>query len=144
MKSLLTDSKRGKDVGKQSKRIDISSDQGGLTDNPFAALGDMISSSGLPDAARGPALVKAEILYKVQHPYFVGRTRKGGWPVRKERRAGGKVVTLLGQVSGDAEVLLKELQKAFGAGGKIEGDTIQLQGDHIEAVRRFLDDAFQN
>ncbi|HIA48459.1 MAG TPA: hypothetical protein EYN96_10950 [Candidatus Hydrogenedentes bacterium] len=133
-----------KALGKKSKRIDTSAEQEGLTDNPFVSLGDMISGEELPDGVPAPELVKAEILYKRQHPYSVGRTRKGGWPVSKERRAAGKVVTLVGHVSGDTKALLKELQKALGAGGKIDGDAIQLQGDHVETVLQFLDEAFRN
>lgn len=131
-------------MGKKRGRIDTSSEQGGLTDNPFAGLGDMISAERLPDAPLVPEPVKAEILYRTPHPYTVRRTRKGGWPVSKEKRAAGKVVTLVGQVSRDASALLKELQKALGTGGKVDGDAVQLQGDHVEAVRRFLDDAFRD
>lgn len=130
-------------MAKKSKRIDVSSNGGELTDNPFAGLGNMVSGSDLPEASVSEP-VKAEIIYKKPRPYSVGRTRKGGWPVRKEKRAAGKVVTLLNQASGDTKSLLKELQKALGVGGKIDGDTVQLQGDHVDAVERFLDDAFQN
>lgn len=131
-------------MAKKSKRIDTSVEQEGLTDNPFAALGGVVSGSELPDAAPGVEPVKAEILYKEQHPYSVGHTRKGGWPVRKEKRGGNKVVTLIGRVSGERKVLLKELQKTLGVGGKVEGDVVQLQGDHVGVVERFLDDAFRN
>ena len=131
-------------LGKKNKRIDTSADQGELTDNPFAALGGLVAGEELPDANKMTDPIKAEILYKVKRSYSVTRTRKGGWPVRKEKRGAGKVVTLLQQVSGDSKALLKELQKGLGVGGKVEGDTVQLQGDHVDAVEKFLDEAFRN
>jgi translation initiation factor 1 (eIF-1/SUI1) len=131
-------------MAKNSKKIDVSADQGALRDNPFAALGGMVSGQDLPDAKVVEESVTAEILYKVKQPYSVGRTRKGGWPVRREKRGAGKTVTLIQQVSGDTKALLKALQKQLGVGGKIDGDVIQLQGDHVGVVEKFLDDAFQN
>ena len=131
-------------MGKKKNRIDTSEKEDTLTDNPFAGLGEALSTSELPESVPTPEPVRAEIVYKASHPYSVGRTRKGGWPVRKERRAAGKVVTLLGQVSGESKVLLKELQKALGVGGKVDGDTIQLQGDHTGAVQEYLDKAFES
>ena len=131
-------------MGKKSKRVDVSMKQEELRDNPFAGLGELMSGAELAEPGVVSEQLKAEIVYRESHPYSVGKTRKGGWPVRKEKRTAGKVVTLLGQVSGDRKVLLKELQKALGVGGKVDGDVVQLQGDHVAAVEHFLDDAFRN
>jgi translation initiation factor 1 (eIF-1/SUI1) len=130
-------------MSKMKKRIDTGGEQGDLTDNPFANLGNIIPESELAEVAPVPTAPLAEILYKKSRPYTVGRTRKGGWPVRKEKRNAGKIVTLIGNTSGDRKALMKELQKTLGVGGKVDGDTVQLQGEHVTAVERFLDDAFQ-
>ena len=116
---------------KKDKRVDVSVKQGGLTNNPFAGLG---KGMDLPEAPLVPETPKAEIMAA----YTVAKTRKGGWPVRMEKR-GIKVVTVVSNVSGDSKALLKALQKHLGVGGKAEGDVVQVQGDHVEKVMDFLD-----
>lgn len=116
---------------KDKNRVDVSMEQGGLSDNPFAALKGL----NVPEASLIPETPKAQIVAL----YTVAKTRKGGWPVRVEKRGGGKVVTLISGVSGDGKSLLKSLQKHLGVGGKVEGDIVQLQGDHVVKVIAFLD-----
>jgi translation initiation factor 1 len=56
--------------------------------------------------------------------------------VRREQRA-GKVVTVvtgLDPVATDLAALLKQLRTTLGAGGAIKNATLELQGDHREAV----------
>ena len=116
---------------KNNERVDTTADQGDLTNNPFAALGGL----DLPDAA---SLPKAPPVAEIMATYTIAKTRKGGWPVRMEKR-GNKVVTVVSQVSGDTKALLKALQKHLGVGGKAEKDCVQVQGDHVAKVTAFLD-----
>jgi len=71
-------------------------------------------------------------------PFRVARTRKGGYPISVERRAAGKTVTVIRNVSGDAEALLSVLKKRCAAGGKSFGDSVEVQGDHCDKVEAFL------
>jgi len=117
---------------KKPERLDTSGPVEALGHNPFAALG-----GGAPPAA--PASPRApEPEGGTTQNWQVGRTRKGGWPLSLERRSGNKSVTVLGQVSGDAEALLKTLRKFCGAGGVVREDRIELQGDHVEALNAWL------
>jgi translation initiation factor 1 (eIF-1/SUI1) len=118
----------------KKKKIDVSTDREDLTDNPFAALANQLSDAdqALPNRPEKP---KAEIM----PTYQVARTRKGNWPVRMEKRGGGKVVTLVEQISGDGKAFLKALQKTLGTGGKVEDGVVLIQGDHVTKVERFLD-----
>ncbi len=126
-------------MGKQNKRIDTGTDQGSLTDNPFAQLAGL--KGELPkDAAAQPKPI-AEIIKESDLPkaWRVAKTRKGGWPVRVEKRAAGKVVTVLGPVAGDRKALLKHLRKQCSAGGQIIIDKIEIQGDHTDKISALLD-----
>ncbi|MBN2310378.1 MAG: translation initiation factor [Candidatus Hydrogenedentes bacterium] len=120
---------------KKSQRIDTRAEPEALSHNPFAALGatrDAAPSSEAPCAPSGgddsptPA------------PFTIGRTRKGGFALSIERRAGGKVVTVVGNVSGDAGALLKTLKKACGTGGAVREGAIELQGDQRERLEALL------
>lgn len=126
-------------MARQKKnRIDVSSEHQELTDNPFAALAGSVSGS--PDA---PLNQKAEPKAEIISLYQVARTRKGNWPVRIEKRSGGKVVTIVEQISGDGKAFLKALQKSLGTGGKFDGCTVQIQGDHVTKVEAFLESVAQ-
>lgn len=70
--------------------------------------------------------------------FFVQRTKKGKLPISYENRAKGKKVTVIANVSGDANILLQELKKKIGAGGVVRGETVELQGDHQVQVEKFL------
>lgn len=61
--------------------------------------------------------------------------------VQRERRAGGKTVTVvrgLDPAATDLAALLKELKTALGAGGTVKEDRIELQGDHRDRVVAIL------
>ena len=121
----------------KKNRMDVSEKRVPLTDSPFAALDALKGDfpiTGSPETAP-----KAEILKTVSPPYRVARTRKGGWPLSFEKRAAGKLVTILRNVSGDGKALLKALRKHCATGGVLREDAIELQGDHRDKVTSFLE-----
>ena len=64
-----------------------------------------------------------------------------GARIRLERRASGRVVTVIADASGtpaDIEELAKLLKARCGAGGSIKDLDIELQGDHRDAVQVVL------
>jgi translation initiation factor 1 len=104
-----------------------------LSHNPFAGLGGAVPRD-LPEheaAPDGPPAIPARA-------WAVGKTRKGGFAISIEHRARGKQVTVLRNVSGDADALLRELKKRCGAGGVVREESIELQGDHQAAMLEFL------
>lgn len=91
--------------------------------------------------------------------YKVHGSKKGGLPVRVEKRKHGKIVTVIQNVEGDAKKLLKELKNELGTGGSIceqpgneskkkkrslKDDTeivlvqVEIQGDHLKDITSFL------
>ena len=61
--------------------------------------------------------------------------------VRLEKRPGGKLVTLvegLDAHASDLPALLKLLKGRCAAGGTVQEDTVQIQGDHRPAVEQAL------
>ena len=70
--------------------------------------------------------------------YTVTRTKKGKLPITYENRSKGKKVTVVSNVSGNAELLLTELRKRLGVGGVARGTFIELQGDQQKFVEEFL------
>lgn len=120
----------------KKKRIDVSQDRDALTDSPFGALGGL--KGQLPDAPPAKETPRAEIIEAATVPYRVAKTRKGGWPVSFEKRAAGKLVTVVKNVSGDGNALLKALRKHCATGGVYKDDVIELQGDHRDRVEAFL------
>lgn len=122
-------------MAKKNPKIDVHGPRETLTDSPFGALGGL--RDALPAAPAAPAAPKAEIL--TEAAFRVQKTKKGGWPVSFEKRAAGKVVTILGGVSGDGEALLKALKKHCATGGHFNADQIELQGDHRAKVSAWLD-----
>ena len=120
-------------------KIDKAGDGRSLTDNPFGVLAGR--KGELPDSAPPPAPAKpvAEIVRpKAGAPFFIQRTRKGGMPLSLERRPGGKVATLVGNVQGDAEALLAMLKKRCGAGGVVRDGAVEIQGDHRNRIEDIL------
>ncbi len=71
--------------------------------------------------------------------------RREGGPVRvsleKKGRRGKAVTVVTGLPLSDLElaVLAKKLKGQIGAGGTVKSGAIELQGDHTEKVRKFLD-----
>ncbi|MFT5301169.1 MAG: translation initiation factor 1 [Mariniblastus sp.] len=65
--------------------------------------------------------------------------------LRVEKRKKGKVVTVVrglaeGNPGGHFSNLLTRLKNACGAGGTIQVDAIEIQGDHLERLSRILKD----
>ena len=127
-------------------RKDLSGADAALSHNPFAALAQMsgkvpANSSRddvvLPDSAPLTPLKKSPPTDDKQ-TWFVQKTRKGAWDLHLEKRAGGKLVTRLSRVSGDAAQLLKLCKKHCGSGGRLCADGLELQGDQRDALRAFL------
>ena len=61
--------------------------------------------------------------------------------MRREKRGGGREVILLdGFPKGgfDLEAFARELKRRFGTGGSVRGFTIELQGDHRDALEGVL------
>jgi translation initiation factor 1 len=70
-----------------------------------------------------------------------GRSGKGGIRLRLDRRASGRVVTLVSGLTGaaaDVAALARELRASCGTGGTVRDDTIELQGDHRDKVEAEL------
>ncbi len=64
--------------------------------------------------------------------------------VQEEKRAKGKVVTVARGfllTDDDLKALAKRLKAVCGAGGKADGDAIEVQGRHAEKLRDALRDA---
>ena len=119
----------------KKKRIELANDSEKLAHNPLAALAGM-APENLPQ--NPPHHPEHDQPASHGKPWAVGRARKGAYDIRLERRAKGKHVTVLKNVSGDADALLKELKKRCGAGGVARDGAIELQGDHQAAVLEFL------
>jgi len=124
---------------KPGKRIPLG-DSSPLADNPLAALG------GVEEERLVAASGSAEIVSHGEPEtgdnglkFSVEKTRKGGWPVLVEKRRGSKTVTVLDRVSGDTKGLLKHLRQMCSAGGSLKDGRIEIQGNHVDAIRRFLD-----
>lgn len=116
------------------ERIDTSPDSSPLAHNPFAAL-QALKSQDLPEHTAPPDEVQpaaAESAFRVE------RTRKGGMLIRTEKRAKGKLVTVVANVSGDAQALLDALKKHCGAGGVVREDTLEVQGDHRARIEAYI------
>jgi len=80
-------------------------------------------SSGRSDGAEPAAPAYAD---KV----VVRRTRKG---------RGGRTVTLVQGVTAGHEALSQTLKKQLGAGARVEGDEVVVQGDQVERLARWLE-----
>ena len=58
--------------------------------------------------------------------FQVGGTKKGGMPVTTEKRPRGKTVTVIGNVKGDKEELIRLLKSRLGCGGHAIGHDLSL------------------
>ncbi|KAJ3243022.1 hypothetical protein HDU78_000905 [Chytriomyces hyalinus] len=75
--------------------------------------------------------------------YSVTRIAESGWlPVYRDYRRSNNMVkaTIIRRVSGNSQILLKELVSALNTEGTIKpiNGNIVLKGDHLHAVRDFL------
>ena len=113
----------------KKKRIDVTADRKPLSDSPFGALQGMKGELPAPKAV----IVPENVL-----PFSVAKTRKGGWPLSFEKRSGGKVATIISNVSGDGEALVKALRKLCATGGVFKENAVELQGDHRNRIETYL------
>jgi translation initiation factor 1 len=118
-------------MAKKSKRIDTAGPASSLTSNPFAQLGETKPETHQEAPPQAPQP-------KPKANFTVGRTKKGDYPIFMEKRAAGKSVTIIRNLSGDTEALLALLKKHCAAGGKAFADSVEIQGDHRDKVRAFL------
>ncbi len=72
--------------------------------------------------------------------YEIARTRKGGYPVFVEKRAKGKTVTVVRNVTGDLASLAKTLKTHCGAGGVARDDSVEIQGNHKDKIIALLEE----
>ena len=61
---------------------------------------------------------------------YIGKEVKG---------RGGKTVTTISNVGVDAKKIRKELQRLCGAGGTIKNGIIEIQGDHRNIIKEYLE-----
>ena len=107
-------------------------------------------SNGLPD---GGARQESERLLKTsvectssaafeegdeETGFKVMRTKKGGFPIYLEKRAKGKKVTVVRQVSGNSKSLLQTLKTKFGTGGLVKPGEVEIQGDFEEKLIKYF------
>lgn len=60
-----------------------------------------------------------------------------------EKRKKGKVVTVvrgLTATASDLPALLTKLKNQCGAGGTLDGETLEIQGEHLDRLRKLLGD----
>jgi len=119
---------------KDRRRVDVTGDDvQQVPDDRMAALAALLDDGGAVAAAPPPSKLAAP-----RRPWTVDRTRKGTHHVSIERRPGNKVVTIVHGVHGDGAVLVRELKRHCGAGGTVRDDTVEVQGDHRDAIMVFL------
>ena len=127
------------------------SDDSPLTSSPFAALqglsragGSSHGSDGSSDEDGGgkPGGPPGEDAARADAglDYRVRRARKGGWRLSVARRGGGRFVTILEGVEGDAGALLREFKRILGVGGRVVADKVEFQGDCRERLIPLLDE----
>jgi translation initiation factor 1 len=61
--------------------------------------------------------------------------------IRSEKRKRGKTVTVVSGFTGSATQIretLSDLKTLCGAGGAIDGEVVELQGDHVEKASKIL------
>jgi translation initiation factor 1 len=121
-------------MAKPKQRVTASGTPPRPEDNPFSGLAGL--AGALPNGPEPPAPDSVPIA--AAPAWTVARTRKGGWPLAIEKRAGGRCVTVLTSVSGDAEALLTLLRKHCGSGGAVREGAVEIQGDHRSRIEAFL------
>ena len=70
--------------------------------------------------------------------FKVMRTKKGGYPIYLEKRAKGKKVTVVRQVTGNSKLLLQTLKTKFGTGGLTKPGEVEIQGDFEEKLIKYF------
>jgi translation initiation factor 1 len=118
----------------KSKRIELNPAQGGL-----AGLGQALT--GLNLGSLPPAPVPADL------PPLATKRKLGRVVLRKETaRRGGKTVIVVDQFPShtplpELERLARELRKTVGTGGAVKDRTIEIQGEHPDRIRSYLEAA---
>ena len=124
-------------MSEKPKRLDVTGPASPLTSNPFSQLS--VTSHENPGEVLTPAQPPHDPHEdKPQVKVRIERTRKGDYPIFLEKRSAGKTVTIIRNLSGDTEALLKLLKKHCAAGGKSFADSVEIQGDHRSKVEIFL------
>ncbi len=119
------------------ERIPTDGASGSLGQNPFSGL----MGGGLPAGPSPVAKVGAQpVAEKVR--------KKGRVDVRREKagRGGKTVLTVSGEgflhsCPAELEALLKRLKATCGTGGTLKDKTLEIQGDHREALLKALEEA---
>lgn len=57
---------------------------------------------------------------------------------REKKSRGGKVVSVISNLSGELKALQKELQKLCATGGTLKDGKIEIQGDHRDRIAEYL------
>ncbi len=103
--------------------------------NPFAALEGLRGTR--PDVPAAPPVAPAPAAPMAKPARTYARA-----VVRMERAGrGGKEATVIEQLdlrASERDAWLKALKSALGCGGSLEGDTIMLQGDQRERLKKIL------
>ena len=126
-----------KNKKEKKKRVDVTGQGESLPDDRFACLASLLDSP-LPEQ-KEPSSDDVGHKENEKREFSVQKTRKGNFHVSLKKLPGNRVLTVIHNIVGDGSKLLKELKKTCGAGGKLRGDTIELQGDHRLAVTAILE-----
>ncbi|CAH1785135.1 unnamed protein product [Owenia fusiformis] len=104
-----------------------------------APIKEEASAAIAPSSATLAGFTDAQPKDSVQEPiYQVKRTKKGHIPISVEKRNKGKKVTVISNVSGNLPILLSELKHATGSGGVIRDNTVEIQGDRLDFIEKYL------
>ncbi len=121
----------------KQNRVRVDGPASSLTSNPFTQL--KVTPCEKSDAGTSqtpPPETSSE--KKAQARFCIKRTKKGGFPLFLEKRAAGKSVTIIRNITGDTSALLTLLKKHCAAGGKAFPDSVEIQGDHCKKIEKFL------
>lgn len=58
---------------------------------------------------------------------------------REKKGRGGKTVTVIYGMGGDLKAMQREIQKYCGTGGSSKNGTIEIQGDHGQKIKTYLE-----
>lgn len=111
---------------KKSGKIDFS-ELGPLSQSPFASLGERLGVA--PTPAQAQAAPPAA-------PTKPGRSLLN---IRLEKRKKGHQATCIYHLGAEAAQILKQLKSRLGTGGTLGEEAVELQGDHREACRAYLE-----
>lgn len=127
-------------MSKKKAKINIEGDKRAFEQTPFSQLGeirgvDLVLGEGVKDRHRCESFEKG-----LPVPFLIKKFGKLSFIKEKKGRA-GKIVTVLRgdfSVREEAEAFLKELKQELGCGGALKEGGIELQGDKIEGVKKFI------